>query len=812
MLAFFRRYQTYFFAIITIVIIISFSFFGTYSTLPANAIHEQVAFKAIDGTEVSRGELDEVVAFISTDNEDKRLLGGMWGPNFLNDGVITKDLLQTGLAEILVAAYSNQVERDLQMRLEKEKRFNLYSHPAAKFVSTETAWGYFAPEMKKYFDTLRNSQVAVDKDAFDARVDLFLAERKFPAPMLRQVLRYQQKQFSWLSPDPSIDRIDLSLFGYHTAEDWFGPRVLRLMGEFIINSSKLAEQKGYKVSKEEALAELVRNSEISYKQNLQNPHLGVANSYEYFNEQLRRLGMDQTKAVKVWRQVLLFRRLFQDVGNAVIVDPLSQQQFASYAKETASGDLYRLPTELQFGDYRSLQKFEVYLDAVAKRNDRDLLMLPTAFLTLSELKKKTPELIQKQYLLQVAQTQKKSLQTKVSLKEMWSWEVDDKNWATLKKEFPELGIKPGNTRDERFAALDSLEDVTRGRVDTYARAAIVDAHPEWLQEALDAAEPQRTLVGITPSGGRPMYGFEDRRELIRLLDQAPIENQNASAASQEAAQKLAQLTSDQNNYYRISVLERAPDEEIMTFAEANRSGALDTLLDRQLEAYYPKIRDSNPKEFQRDDRSWKDYSEAKNAIADRYFEKLLSAIRKDYATATSNEGQQPTTGDLAASVRFYAYANSLKRKLQNGQTDVVREKATEEKAPAERILERMPLAEQWKLDKAEYTLNRIEPKADIDQAEIFALSPNAWTTVHAPVNGDLYFFQLKAKNDDVDTAALVKRAQIAQEVLSDDAQRTYMHRVLDEIKAKHAISLEYLDRSAEIEPEEVQETKTTSLD
>lgn len=803
MLAFFRRYQTYFFAIISVVIIISFSFFGTYSTLPANAIHEQVAFKAIDGTEVSRGELDELVLFIGTDNDDKRLFGGMWGPNFLNDGVINRDLLQTGLAEILVAAYPEQVERDLQLHLEKEKRFILYSHPSAKFVGTEGAWNYFAPDMKKNFDILRNSQIAVDKDAFAARVALFLDERKFPAPMLRQVLRYQQKQYSWLSPDPNLEHIDLSLFGYHTAEDWFGSRVLRLMGEFIINSSKLAEQKGYQVSKEEALAELLRNSEISYQQNVRNPHLGVANSSEYFNEQLRRLGMDQTKAVKVWRQVLLFRRLFQDVGNAVVVDPLSQKQFAAYAKETASGDMYSLPQELQLSDYRALQKLEIYLDAVAKRSDNDRLMLPSSFLAVAEVKRKYPELVQKQYLLQLSQTQKKSLQTKVGLKEMWNWEVDDKNWPTLKKEFPELGIQPGNTRDERFAALDSLEDVTRGRVDNFARTAIVDAHPEWLQEALEAAEPRSTVVGLSPSGGRPIYGLDDRKELIRLLDEA--------AESKEAAQKLSQFTNDQNNYYRITVLERAPQEEIMTFAEANRSGTLDTLLDRQLEAYYMKIRGSNPNEFQKDDKSWKELSEVKNAVADRYFEKLLTTIRKDYANATGNQGQQPTTGDLAASVRLYAYVNNLQKKLQAGNPDALAwVQAPKEKVANDRLTERAPLADQWKLDKADYEVNHIESKDEIDRTEIFALPLEGWTSVHAPVNGDLYFFQLKTKNSANDPEVLMEKVLLAQEVLSDDAQRTYTHRVIDELKAKHAISLEYLDRATEMLPEETPATDNTA--
>lgn len=96
-----------------------------------------------------------------------------------------------------------------------------------------------------------------------SRVKLFLAEKKFPSPMLKQVLRYQEKQYNWLSPDQDLDRLDLSLFGYHTIEDWFTPHFTRLVSEFIINASILAEAQGYEVSKAEAMADLIRNTQLS---------------------------------------------------------------------------------------------------------------------------------------------------------------------------------------------------------------------------------------------------------------------------------------------------------------------------------------------------------------------------------------------------------------------------------------------------------------------------------------------------------------------------------------------------------------------
>lgn len=798
MLEFFRRYQTFFFAIITVVIVISFSFFGTYNTLPANSIHDQVVFTAVDGTEVTRRELDELVVFIGTDGDDKMLFGGIWGPNFLNDGVVRKDILETGIGNTLAAAYPDLIEKDLSPRLEKEKRFTLYSHPNAKFAGVEAAWSYVSPEMKGQYDALRNAGNPVSKSAFAARTALFLGEKQFPAPLLRQVLSYQQRQYSFLTPDPDLERIDLSLFGYHTMEDWFGPRFMRLVAQFILNGSKIAEQKGYVVTKEEALADLQRNAEISYKQNQKNPHLGVANSTEYFQEQLRRLGMDQAKAVKIWREVLLFRRLFQDVGNSVLVDQLSHQQFFAYAKESVNGDLYRLPKEMRFKDALSMEKFEIYLEGISKHN-RNEIALPSAVLTLNEVKKKAPELVQKHYSLNVAQVKKASLQAKVSLKEMWNWEVENKNWETLKKEFPELGVKKGDTREERLAALDKLDDQTRNRVDNFARNAILQSHPEWIAEALNQAPSKQMEVNLRLKGGKPLFELADRQELIQLLEQAPIGNEIASTNVAKAAKaKLEQFSGDGNVYYRITVLERAPQEEILTFAEANREGVLDQLLDRELEAYYGKVRDAHPDLFQKDNKSWKSYQEARADVANLNFEPLLSALKADYAKAQPDQ-KQTLTSDKAASLRFYSYVREIQNKLNQGKTDPVTLVRTAGSSANKSI------SDQWKLEQTSYQADRSSNSEGLDVNEMFALPVNGWTKVYSPVNGDLYFLQMKQKAPNGDITALYNKLHEAHAILSDEAQKIYTARVIDDLKAKHAISLEYLDRTNSYEPEMTEE-------
>lgn len=790
MLEFFRKYQTFFFAAISVVIIISFSFFGTYNAIPAETTRDEVIFTSVNGKKIRHSDLEEMVNFLSTDSTDKLIYGGMWGPNFLNDGVAQKDFFQTGLAEILIQAYPSLIEKDWNYRHDKEKRFSFYVHPQGKFLSAESAWSYFAPDMNTNLKTLRQSNDSLSNEAIEARIQLYLAQRQFPATLLRQVLRYQEQQYPWITADPALDRMDLSMFGYHTLEDWFGPRFIRLMSQFIINNSEIAISKGYVVSKQETLADLMRNAQVSYRQNLNSPQLGVKNSSEYFDEQLRRLGLDQSGAVRIWQQVLLSRRLLQDNGNAIVADPMSQQKFLQYAKEGVQGDLYQLPKELRLSDFKDLQKFETYVNAIAKNQTKGkaALSLPTSFLTAQELLKKTPELVQKQYTVEIAQVNKKDLQGKVNLKDTWSWEVD--HWDILKNQFPELGIKDANTRDERFAALDDLDDRTRARVDAYAREAIVDQHQEWLDNALQDAEPKQITLSLRLKGGKSFFaGLANREELMTLLDQA--------AVGEEPVGPLTRFTGDQKTFYRIRVLAKTQEPEILTFNEANKEGVLDELNDKQLEAYYQKIRENHKQDFQKEDGSWKTFADAKDKVATLYYEPTLKAIKAQY-TQDNEKTSQQITADVGASLRFYTYTKEIQNKLKDKPelaAELIQENIDD--GNSQELGKRQPLANQWKLVKTHFQADRTTDSDDVNVTELFTLPQDGWTAVNAPINGNLYFFQLKKKGYDQDLAILFDKVEETHRLLSYDAQHILMKENLALIKEKNAISLDYLKQREE---------------
>lgn len=794
MLDFFRRYQRYFFLVITIVIIISFSFFGTYSTLGSNNWREQIAFKAVNGHEVTRSDVDEMALFLATDNADKMLYGGVWGPNFLNDGVIRVDFLETGLGQELALAYQDDLQDDINKRLIKEKKYTLYSHPQAPFLGVQSVWNYFAPQMMSSFTALQATQNGLDPAAFNNRINLYLAERQLPASTLRYILRYQEKQYAdWLKPDDRLNQMDLSLFGHHTLEDWFGPYFTRLVSEFIINAAILAENQGYDVSKAEVLTDLVRNTQTSYQENQNNPNLGVTSPEEYLNEQLRRLNMDQARAIKIWRQVLLFRRYFHDAGANALVDALTSQKLNHFANESVTVDLYRLPPALKLANYNDLQNLETYLYAVTKQNKADLLALPQQFLALDTVAKKYPELVQKRYELEVAKVNMKALQARIGLRQLWDWEVDDKNWQVLTKQFPTLGAKGGKTREERFDILENMDSTARSVVDAYAKQQIVKSHPEWIDQALSDAKPETMVVGLRTQGGKmPFSGLETkekRQDFIDLLDEAPI----GSTVSSDSP--LYDFSADEQIYYRIAVLGRGENQEILTFAEARSDGTLESVRDRILEQYYVTIRSKDSSLYQNDKKEWKPLKDVRDIVSDQYFDKFIVALEPTQKNLSDELDSQVPNKDKIASLRLYAYLNKIKENLAKDITEAQQwiKNESEEDKSASPLAKQTPLADQWKIHKSTVTVNRQTPDSGVNMSEALTLSESAWSALNTPVNGDLAFYQVKGGVETpAQLNAVLEQARGAQTILSAEAQQHLMQQVLAELKSKQAISLAYL--------------------
>jgi GcvH upstream region-like protein len=756
MLSFFRRCQRPFFIFITVIVIVSMTFFGTYYGFrgPGKA-DDPVVFTAMDGTTFTRQQMAQMSLFLGSDAVDKLQAGGIAGPNFLNDGVIRNDLLQSGLATMLAAEYSEILKPDFKLRGDRERSYQPYVHAQAGFLTAESAWSHYAPQLLEYYKGLKSGD-QLSEEGLANRIGLYLEEQRFPQTALKQVLRYQESQYEWIPQDPYLYGQDLSLFGYHTLEDWFGPRFLALSTEFIINASIIAEQQGYTVGKEEARAELRRNAEISFQANRQSPYLDVNRVSDYMDEQLQQMGLDMGTATAMWRRVMLFRRLFDDVGHAALVDLFSFRKFSEYSDLLAEMEVYQLADGLHLNDYHGLQAFECYLDAVAERDAEQPLALPTQFKPFDVIKEEAPELVQRRYYLGVAEAHQGAVMLRLPVKALWEWQLAEENWAAIAEQFPTLRTKTLESREERFAAIRSLERPMRRRLDSWSQEQIVKLHPEWIAEALDEVEPHEMEVGITLAGGLlPLAGIEDRERLLELLD----------AAVEAEESPLWNYTENYQIFYRIEVLERSEQEEILTFSEALRTNALEPVIERRL----------GERGFRRDE------------AADKEFAQVIEAAYLEAVALEPWDTELPAkaTGDYAAKHRFCGHLKTARADfMEHGDESMwLKQEST---AANTRLAQRAPLTEQWKLEQQSITLQR-QGYQEYGQSMPYEMADASWSEIFEEEHKPGYFFYLANKTPGQLVAG--DQVDLGQQALAADAQRCYMRAMLDTMAEQQAISL-----------------------
>ena len=370
MIRFLRKYQRLFFVVITVVIIITFTFFGAQNSDNNSEYQRQDknVGKAIDGSLIKQSEIDLLSFFLSTDQKSYFSTKERSStPNLLNDGVVYKDFIETGIASSLIERYFKELKPDLQDRFENMKHYSFYSHPQAPFISTKAIWKQICPQMIDSLEAL-NRHEEMDVSVFQTMMDLYCHQQKLYPDMLRKILLYQQSQYPWVTPDQRLLNENLSLFGFISLQDWFGQSFLDLISQFIINVSIIAEKKGYVVVEEEVLADLMSNMKKGLESQNKDNQLFSRSKKDYFTEQLHLLGLDEKNVVKIWKKVLLFRRYIHDISNSIFVDNLTYDEYRSFADEKTQVNLYQLPSYLQLKDFHGLMQLEMYLLATSPRD------------------------------------------------------------------------------------------------------------------------------------------------------------------------------------------------------------------------------------------------------------------------------------------------------------------------------------------------------------------------------------------------------------------------------------------------------------
>jgi len=791
MLEFFRKYQRYFFVVIAIVIVISFSFFGTHQVMSTPKGTEDYPIGAsVDGSQMRKKEIDEISRFLWSDRMDMQLTEKRTMPNFFNDGVIRKDFLSSGLGVMLVDEYFENLHEEFQKKVEKHKQFRPYAHPTAPFISVEMLWGQVLPVQKVNLDKFLHENLPVDSKMFSLLADLYLGETAFPPNILREYLMFQQKHYNWVQPDPALPQADLNLFHCTSVEDWFGTEFLQLVSQFVHNASIIAKESGYRVSKEEARVDLFRNGYEALQIQKRSQEVDQAELGNLWKQQLLHLGMDEKAAVAVWQKVMLMRRLFEDYGHAAFLDSHQYQAFHSYASKTALVDLYQLPSALQLSDFNSLLKFAYYLDAVAAQ-ERKGTELPVAFASIELMKNKYPELVQQRFLVELAEVKKDDIAQNVSLREMWEWQLEPTHFEELQKQFPELAVSKATDAEGFFEAIEKLDPRVRQKMDHFSRLEIIDLHPEWITAALDEQHLVTKEIAIAPNGAQvELESVENASELMKLFRVSAIKGEvECNLEAIQARNDLAQYSVDGQTYYRFHVLDRDKEMNVLTFAEANERGLLDMLVDEYLQKQYHQVRTQNPTPFKAESGEWKPFKEVKNEVGRVVYKKVLHAIDHEY-TQLGGELDSKRFENLNS---FYP-SHYLHRYMHVAESDIrvngsqssflIAQTAIE--AEGSKLSARQPLADQWRLIHEVKTYKNYESSPWFDES-LFAMVEKGWSAVKVPQDGKLNFFQLQEKR--VPEETYLQQIKQGREVLSVEAQRFLMADILEKLKAKEAIHL-----------------------
>ncbi|HEY5234832.1 MAG TPA: hypothetical protein VIJ14_01535, partial [Rhabdochlamydiaceae bacterium] len=425
----------------------------------------------------------------------------------------------------------------------------------------------------------------------------------------------------------------------------------------------------------------------------------------------------------------------------IFVDPLSYQQFAAFAEESATVEVYQLPDVLRLSDFRSLLKLQYYIEAVSPKTKK-LADLPRQFLSPEEVEKKVPELVVSRYELEVAKATKEEIGARLTLKETWDFEVSDAGWEKLGAEYPVLARTQGETREERYAALEAVEPNVRLKIDRFARSCLINQHPEWVEESLLKTSSKKQQIALRSRGHvAPFDEIEDTAMLLAYLEKAQIGEPGPF------------FTQDGQTYYRIVVWNKPQSKEVMTLQEALEGDWLGQLLDEKLQTAYADVRKKDPGTFKLENGSWKSFSDVRDHVGSLVYADLLNQISDEELSLDQYPAQ-----------RFAGWMQNAKKTIKTKGKESPFLKTTGH-----------PLIDQWTLIQQTKDIKRSD-STTFPKTEMFKAREGKWSKVSTPQNGDVAFYKLIKKG--VTEAAVREKVIEGQKLLGMDAKRVLMHQIL----------------------------------
>lgn len=728
MLEFFRTYQKSFFLLVTIVVISSFVFFGTSSALmDTHEIKDREIGKAIDGSSVKYLEISALEQLLHSDVEDLYFGSKQSTLNLLNDGVIRNDFIHSGIADVLIENNFDLLKGDLGVKREKILKYKGYQHPIISSISSFEILKQFAPEFYAEISALQKSEELGPQFA-KSLLSAYRLQKSMPTEWLRRILLMHEQQYKKMAPDPRLKTSDLSVFGFTNLTDWFGKNFIDLTCEMIYNGAIEAEKKGFKVSYDEAKADLRKNFATTY-QKLKEAKWPVELTYQ---DQLRILGLDEKSAVNSWKKVLLFRRYFDTVGKSAILDRLPFQEYAVVAKEKAAVEQYRWHPSLKMKNDLDRLSLHLYLKATSPEDENGCF--PTSYFEVQRVEKNAPELVSTRYKAKVIAVDKREIALKAPLRLVWDTEGKDEVWNLLQKEFSSLKNITALTAEDRLRALDKIQSEERIKIDFFVRRYLVRSYPEWIEESLKSANGKEMEISI--SDGKVDLSYIDNPKDLASLFQKIL-------TAPESVLSQLQCYETNDAFFRFDNIEKISNKEIKTFEIALKDGTMDRMIQKELETQFPKLRMKLPPE-----KSVKE----------------LSDVKEEIASLILNKNQKE---------RILQVSNKAKSALEKNPVDErwVRSEKDE------------PYLSQFKLERIEKELTRTSE--DWMSHESFIIPMNTWSPVHSFPDGNVTFFYLKNRYSE--NVPILEQINASQEILAKDAKKVLAEKLLACMKKNQCI-------------------------
>ncbi len=551
MLGFFRKYQKGLFAVVAVVVILSFSFFGVSSALLEGSSKKERVLVGKKGVKIKEEELKILSYLLSTDPFSNP-------PNFIQDAFFDDYLLQTEIASLLFEKSKGFNEEFWENKKQRIKGFSLYKHPKAGFLSVEEIWKKQAPSLWEAFHKL--------KETFSPEnyFRLFLEEKRYPAIKTKEKIWQLLQQDLSLYQDPAFFEKEFSLFGFCGMKDWFSQGFIEEIAELILEGAFYAEKEGIFLSKQEGRQRVfssLRKKFPSEKVEL------------IFQKQLQLLSLSEKAFFRVWEKVLLFQKWLDKVGAN------SEKEYkASERKRPIKSvkiHLFSLKPEIKGKNTFDTLASQLYLEKVGKdfSKSTDLSFLPA-----DEVKKEMPELVYQAYRVRWAEVTVEEASLKVATKKMLEWLSIGENGIKIREKFPLLLVE-----GKIASSLETLSKEKRKEIEAFIRREMVLEKKEWASEFLKKKKKKQEEILV--SGTKELF-FEKVENPLSFLSLLEGAQEGEEFLYQEGERVLA-----------VELLEKKGAFSLFSLEEVWKKGLLQNKIEEQLFTQYKDLEEKNPSLF-----------------------------------------------------------------------------------------------------------------------------------------------------------------------------------------------------------------------